>query len=47
MFSLFGMIGALPVVNVNQLTQAINDIILTLNEFKFNIRIAITTSSQL
>lgn len=28
MFSLFGMIGALPVVNVNQLTQAINDIIL-------------------
>lgn len=31
MFSLFGMIGALPVVNVNQLTQAINDIILTPN----------------
>ena len=31
MFSLFGMIGALPVVNVNQLTQAINDIILISN----------------
>ncbi|GAA4975651.1 alanine/glycine:cation symporter family protein [Algibacter aquimarinus] len=31
MFSLFGMIGALPVVNVNQLTQAINDIILIPN----------------
>ena len=31
MFSIFGMIGALPVVNVNQLTQAINDIILTPN----------------
>ncbi|MDO5969655.1 alanine/glycine:cation symporter family protein [Flavivirga aquimarina] len=31
MFSLFGMIGALPVVNVNQLTQAINDIVLTPN----------------
>lgn len=31
MFSLFGMIGALPVVNVNQLTQAVNDIILTPN----------------
>ncbi len=28
MFSFFGMIGALPVVNVNQLTQAINDILL-------------------
>ena len=28
MFSIFGMIGALPVVNVNQLTQAINDIVL-------------------
>lgn len=28
MFSFFGMIGALPVVNVNQLTQAINDIVL-------------------
>jgi AGCS family alanine or glycine:cation symporter len=31
MFSLFGMVGALPVVNVNQLTQAINDIILIPN----------------
>lgn len=31
MFSLFGMLGALPVVNVNQLTQAINDIVLTPN----------------
>ena len=31
MFSIFGMIGALPVVNVNQLTQAINDIILEPN----------------
>ncbi|KJD34452.1 sodium/alanine symporter [Tamlana nanhaiensis] len=31
MFSLFGMIGALPVVNVNQLTQAVNDIVLTPN----------------
>lgn len=31
MFSIFGMIGALPVVNVNQLTQAINDIILIPN----------------
>ncbi len=31
MFSVFGMLGALPVVNVNQLTQAINDIILIPN----------------
>ncbi|SFZ91946.1 alanine or glycine:cation symporter, AGCS family [Flaviramulus basaltis] len=31
MFSIFGMIGALPVVNVNQLTQAINDIVLIPN----------------
>jgi len=31
MFSLFGMLGALPVVNVNQLKQAINDIILIPN----------------
>jgi alanine or glycine:cation symporter, AGCS family len=31
MFSIFGMLGALPVVNVNQLTQAINDIILKPN----------------
>ena len=31
MFSIFGMLGALPVVNVNQLKQAINDIILIPN----------------
>ena len=31
MFSVFGLLGALPVVNVNQLTQAINDIILIPN----------------
>lgn len=31
LFSLFGMLGALPVVNVNQLKQAINDIILIPN----------------
>ncbi|WP_298494814.1 sodium:alanine symporter family protein [uncultured Algibacter sp.] len=31
MFSVFGMVGALPVVNVNQLTQAINDILLIPN----------------
>ncbi|MCL5128936.1 MULTISPECIES: sodium:alanine symporter family protein [unclassified Algibacter] len=31
MFSACGLIGALPVVNVNQLTQAINDILLTPN----------------
>lgn len=31
MFSLAGMFGALPVVNANQLTQAINDIVLTPN----------------
>lgn len=31
MFSFFGMIGVLPVVNVNQLTQAINDIVLIPN----------------
>jgi AGCS family alanine or glycine:cation symporter len=30
-FSMFGMLGALPVVNVNQLKQAINDIILIPN----------------
>jgi AGCS family alanine or glycine:cation symporter len=34
MFSLFGMIGALPVVNVNQLAQAINDIVLIPNGVK-------------
>ncbi|WP_204345849.1 alanine/glycine:cation symporter family protein [Psychroserpens algicola] len=31
MFSVFGMLGALPVVNVNQLKQAVNDIILIPN----------------
>lgn len=36
MFSLFGMLGALPVVNVNQLTQAINDIILSPNGIEVN-----------
>ncbi len=36
MFSLFGMLGALPVVNVNQLTQAINDIILVPNGVEVN-----------
>ncbi len=44
MFSVFGMIGALPVVNVNQLTQAINDIILIPNGvevgFKSNLILA-------
>ncbi|MBO3117580.1 alanine:cation symporter family protein [Winogradskyella sp. DF17] len=30
-FSIFGLIGALPVFNVNQLTQAINDILLEPN----------------
>ncbi len=38
MFSLFGMIGALPVVNVNQLTQAINDIILIPNGFEVGLK---------
>lgn len=38
MFSLFGMIGALPVVNVNQLTQAINDIILTPNGIEVGLK---------
>jgi AGCS family alanine or glycine:cation symporter len=36
MFSFFGMLGALPVVNVNQLTQAINDIILIPNGVEVN-----------
>ncbi len=31
MFSIFGMLGALPVVNVNQLKQAVNDIVLVPN----------------
>ncbi|WP_299100536.1 sodium:alanine symporter family protein [uncultured Winogradskyella sp.] len=45
MFSVFGMLGALPVVNVNQLKQAINDIILIPNgvevSFTTNLIIAI------
>jgi len=45
MFSFFGMIGVLPVVNVNQLTQAINDIVLIPNGvavgFKTNVVIAL------
>jgi alanine or glycine:cation symporter, AGCS family len=45
MFSFFGLIGVLPVVNVNQLTQAINDIVLTPNGvevgFKSNLIIAL------
>ena len=36
MFSFFGMLGALPVVNVNQLKQAINDIILIPNHVEVN-----------
>jgi alanine or glycine:cation symporter, AGCS family len=44
MFSFFGMLGALPVVNVNQLKQAINDIILIPNgvevSFQSNLVIA-------
>ncbi|MFV0564834.1 MAG: alanine/glycine:cation symporter family protein [Flavobacteriaceae bacterium] len=31
MFSFFGLLGVLPVVNVNQLTQAVNDILLRPN----------------
>lgn len=45
LFSAFGMLGALPVVNVNQLKQAINDIILIPNgvevSFGSNLVIAI------
>nr|WP_321222624.1 alanine/glycine:cation symporter family protein [uncultured Psychroserpens sp.] len=37
MFSFFGMLGALPVVNVNQLKQAINDIILIPNGIEVNL----------
>lgn len=36
MFSICGLIGALPVFNVNQLTQAINDILLVPNGFEIN-----------
>ncbi|MEL0456674.1 alanine/glycine:cation symporter family protein [Flavobacteriaceae bacterium SZ-1-7] len=38
MFSVFGMIGALPVVNVNQLVQAINDIILIPNGLEVGLK---------
>ena len=38
LFSVFGMIGALPVVNVNQLTQAINDIVLTPNGIEVGLK---------
>jgi AGCS family alanine or glycine:cation symporter len=45
MFCVFGMFGALPVVNVNQLTQAINDILLVPNgvtvSFATNLTIAL------
>ena len=45
MFSVFGMFGALPVVNVNQLKQAINDIVLIPNgvevSFSSNLIIAV------
>ncbi|MEF3079005.1 alanine/glycine:cation symporter family protein [Winogradskyella poriferorum] len=45
LFSAFGMLGALPVVNVNQLKQAVNDIILIPNgvevSFGSNLIIAI------
>ncbi|SDS25667.1 alanine or glycine:cation symporter, AGCS family [Formosa sp. Hel1_31_208] len=40
MFSVFGMLGALPVVNVNQLKQAINDIILIPN----GVEVTLTTN---
>lgn len=45
MFSIFGMLGALPMVNVNQLKQAINDIVLIPNgvevSFSTNLVIAL------
>ena len=37
MFSVFGMFGVLPIVNVNQLKQAINDIILIPNGVEVNV----------
>jgi len=40
MFSFFGMLGALPVVNVNQLKQAINDIVLIPN----SVEVSFTTN---
>ena len=36
-FSFCGMVGALPVFNVNQLTQAINDIVLKPNGFEISL----------
>ncbi|MFD2824694.1 alanine/glycine:cation symporter family protein [Lacinutrix iliipiscaria] len=36
-FSLCGLVGALPVFNVNQLTQAINDIVLSPNGIEVNL----------
>ena len=36
-FSFCGMVGALPVFNVNQLTQAINDIVLKPNGFEVSL----------
>ena len=36
MFSICGLIGALPVFNVNQLTQAINDILLVPNGYEIS-----------
>ena len=38
MFSVFGLIGALPVVNVNQLTQAVNDILLKPNGIEVGLK---------
>ncbi|WP_343764910.1 alanine/glycine:cation symporter family protein [Gangjinia marincola] len=38
LFSAFGMLGALPVVNVNQLKQAINDIVLIPNGIDVNLQ---------
>lgn len=37
-FSLCGLIGALPVFNVNQLTQAVNDILLIPNEVEVGLK---------
>lgn len=47
MFSLFGMLGALPVVNVNQLKQAINDIILIPNGVEVNLTSNLTIAGIL
>ena len=41
-FSLAGLIGALPVFNVNQLTQAINDILLIPNGVEVSLKTNIT-----